>query len=673
MLKMNVKRQCRDWHGTIYTFFNSSKISLFFFFFSFLVTRLPLKIITNNSRIMLFTDLPNEIHYSFINYFSIYDIVALSQTSNRFRDFYAPISWKRCEVIEATYDRMEVCWSSFSTEMRHPSAGLLNNPEKYKWFLNEHVEVLVFHPATLHRDEHMNYWFEKFSTTYKEFYPKLKKIEIVDDRLWNTHTRFDLIRSGAFFSSPLFEMTLIVGSAVENLIKDVRPIPGIGNTSLDTIHDYTPMKKEARNLIISAYDYESTIIPDSPNLGDHRFHTIEVSVYTPDQFLATMDHLKKLKSCDNLIVLVPVTSRSGGFRTTTILSCLDKVPKAVKEISLKFEVIPFSLDDSGASPTYYFLDDLISLHGKLVLDRVTSFRGFWFGMSSIFDLASFPNLCQLYHLDNSNGILSVNISPMRSFLIMHCTEVFESITLLEWYIEKDMHLYQFISHFTNLKHFSISTRQVNSRKWSNYDAFLEYITNPKKNKFHTTQDISKYVRAIEPSFIQWVQQVAQEVIDDLEFKETPLDESENLDSQYPEMRNIDFLDCFNTQLVFFAMTSLPCLKSVKIQCNRSFLVYPLLYSGLRLLRKSKSLRYLSILLGFSALLGEGDSGIRIGPKYGVDGEFLKVLNNRPIEGPCRYEMLDSKKIAHRMITLNFKEHVALLHEYFANQKENWSF
>lgn len=620
---------------------------------------------------MLFIDLPNEIHYSLVDYFSIYDIVALSQTSNRFRSFYAPISWKRCEVTKDVDYRMEVCWSDFSTEMRHPSTDVLNNPEKYRWFLNERVEVLVFHPTTVHHDEHMNYWFEKFSTTYKNFYPKLNKIEIIDDRLWDTHTRFDLIRSSAFFSSPLFEMTRIVGSAVENLIKDVRPIPGIGNTSLDTMPDYTSLKKEARNLTISAYDYESTIIPDSPNLEDHRFQTIEVSVYTPDQFLATMDHLKNLKSCDNLIVLVPVSSRSGGFRTTTILSCLDKVPKTVKEIALKFEVIPFSLDDSGASPTYYFLDDLINFHGKLVLDRVTSFRGFWFGMSSIFDLASFPNLCKLDHLDNSNGILSINISPKRSFLIMHCTEIFESITFLEWDIEKDTHLYQFISHFTKLKHFSISTRQVDSRKWSNYNAFLEYITNPQKNKFHTSQYVSKYVREIEPSHIQWVQQVAQEVIDDLEFKETPLDESENLGSQYPEPQNIDFLDCFNTQLVFFAMTSLPCLESVKILCNQSFLVYPLLYSGLRLLRKSKSLRYLSVLLGFSALLGEGNSGIRIGPKYGVDDEFLKVLTNRTIDGPCKYEMLDSKKIVHRIIPLNFKENVALLHEYFANQKENW--
>lgn len=80
---------------------------------------------------------------------------------------------------------------------------------------------------------------------------------------------------------------------------------------------------------------------------------------------------------------------------------------------------------------------------------------------------------------------------------------------------------------------------MDSRKWSNYNAFWNILLIP-KNKFHTSQYVSKYVREIEPSHIQWVQQVAQEVIDDLEFKETPLDESENLGSQYPEPQNIDF-------------------------------------------------------------------------------------------------------------------------------------
>lgn len=60
--------------------------------------------ITVDFVVINFEDSPIEIYHTLTNYLSIQDIIALSQTSNDYRIFFAPLSWKTCQFVDTDID-----------------------------------------------------------------------------------------------------------------------------------------------------------------------------------------------------------------------------------------------------------------------------------------------------------------------------------------------------------------------------------------------------------------------------------------------------------------------------------------------------------------------------------------------------------------------------------------
>lgn len=191
-----------------------------------------------------------------------------------------------------------------------------------------------------------------------------------------------------------------------------------------------------------------------------------------------------------------------------------------------------------------------------------------------------------------------------------------------------------------------------------------------------SERISNFVQATEPCQLQWIRQVIITLLEKLppQRKKTTI---ESFSRESKKMKN-DFLICLNSQLVFFALVLLPRLETVEILCTNLFLIESLLYMGLRLLRKSNSVRHVSLLTGKKFRPRIDDRGIRVYFDYGIDDGYEHVLVNRKIKKYSqtmeysdsdinlspRHEELDSGNIVHRIVPHHFSTFLLLSRVFF---------
>lgn len=620
---------------------------------------------------MTFTKLPADIHYALNDYLHPLDCAALSQTCTQLYDIYAPLSWKRCELIKQLIAGSLIGRNDFSTEMRRIPIKVLRNPDKYKWFLNQHVEELLFHFTWSELETEIALWFEKFGDSYTETYPKLKKVTISSERVWQFPRSLENFEKWVGkTATPLLKITTIYGPCYEQphanresgqQADTISLYPRPPNTSIAIGLNYL-------NLETLGSKFENRTIP-IVNFGPHGVDTLRIDVPCAEQFTKIMSALDQMTFCKKMVVCVQVSSRSGGFKTSAVLGHLDKIPKVVSKVALEFRIFEFS--NPRVNPTNapsYFQDEIVQMFGQLNLTRVSEFQTYWFGMSSLFDIATFPNLCKLKQLAHTIGFNPLDFRPSNSYLISQSQEIFESITSLTWTFYPAVHLYQFLPHFKHLNHFSVKTTQKFSKKSINYYNLLQSLVTSDPTKYFGSKSLlNSFYKKVEPDQLRFVQDTARTLLAQL----PPVEElrivqdNDELEDSNDESRR--FLNLFAFELMLFSLCSSSSLAVFEASLENDATLDAFSYSITSLLNESKSLRYMSVVLGREPRKNWGSieetKQEEEEAKSKKKGENKKQCDHEESECSCS-DIMCSGKVVHRMSPIDFVETSSIFHEYF---------
>lgn len=89
-----------------------------------------------------FQDLPEEIYYSLCDYLSIPDIVTLTKTNTKLRDFFTPFSYRKIIVYQPKKTTRSTIKDSFHPRHRPITANVFFNSSKFSWFKRQLVHEI---------------------------------------------------------------------------------------------------------------------------------------------------------------------------------------------------------------------------------------------------------------------------------------------------------------------------------------------------------------------------------------------------------------------------------------------------------------------------------------------------------------------------------------------------
>lgn len=123
-----------------------------------------------------FKDLPEEIYYSLCDYLSVPDIVILTETNTKLRDFFTPLSYRKIIVYQPKKTTRSTIKDSFHPCHRPITANVFFNPSKFSWFKRQLVHEIYASQLPLSHIQKLT-WTEgaKFRELY---YPNCHTIHL---------------------------------------------------------------------------------------------------------------------------------------------------------------------------------------------------------------------------------------------------------------------------------------------------------------------------------------------------------------------------------------------------------------------------------------------------------------------------------------------------------------
>lgn len=558
-----------------------------------------------------FEALPFEIYLALEDYLSLTDIILLSQTSNKLRHVFGPMSWRTCKLVTEAGSHSGLLDNRLNLIVTSPishkrdihtiSHKVFFNPDRFSWFHPESVRRIVFN------DLHSLIY--SMSDLYKSVlrdvlkpYPRLNRLTFTSychPEEWR-----NVLQCHFVFSSVKNVLDCQLDLTFEKYTKHL---------SLE--HD---QRLEAFELNVSLSELEITnwgtmYYPESEKYKDfkpRRLKQLKISVVDPLELHDILECLNTIQRCDRLIVTMHFifTKRSdtenGLFAQYTIdtLHCLKDIPHVdIKHVELNINKLS-TLFYSSSRSFFRYADEYerqMKTRGsqKLIADRVTSISGAFEHCKYLEKFAAFPNLYECLSLSD--------LSSLSSHLPQNHDQLYFLDTITELDLTTDARCYRLfltIEHFTNVRY--LKFRIQDDVSLFAKEGYRDYIIQTTFAEFAPTssayicEDFNEFVQNIGSRYYSKIRKLAENI------KRTYIDKFDVRYSrsiaQYGDSHiwRLFFMDCF-----IYNLRHLKKLEQVKIEVFGTQQHGRLFYLRLQeLMAACKRLRNVSVqLMHFSHL------------------------------------------------------------------------
>lgn len=356
---------------------------------------------------MNFTDLPDDIHYVLSSYLYNIEVVSVSQTCQKLRHVYGPLSWATC----LAYPDRETKWiGKVSPNVRVIPLGIFNNPNAYPpWFYPQCVSTLIvacdwFKTVAIEPirtpDPKKRLTTRLFAVLQLEIFSRLRKLQSVIPSYLKYNSPYSCGKLGEYPYTLLekgsalcdicdFDIDLQFGLAKLGLVQ----------ASLAEFMERYPgfhLKKvlwEGGNQ--TEFAFSSPL--DS-------MHSVTLSLPNDTQMMYALNAIRPLPNIRALTVHIWVNGIRESNELLTMCPSvwfLNNVPDGLVDFKLAFflatstdNVIPISL---ATAPNGILTEDA----PRLTLSKVTEFQnmvllGFRTVFNDLFPYIWFPNLQRIY-------------------------------------------------------------------------------------------------------------------------------------------------------------------------------------------------------------------------------------------------------------------------------------
>lgn len=441
---------------------------------------------------MNFSNLPNDVYYNLSSYLSTTDFINLSQCCNSLRQFYGPVSWKSCLMVNTSKHTLEhmgqQALTQYTQSPQKPSVPFQSdftdnrqrvitldavlNPEKYSWFHQDWVNVLACdfdlfytHLATIDLGSYSN---------FAQSYSSLTKIDVPV----TLESQMSKLHSLEFENIPLLKL-LDAKIMINKSIKSCPFLPS--SPSSDLTSDTPPQYELIPSGLTDTLMFQSTITHlsisndlfldskmSSYSYGTHGLDELLINMNSPLGFNKVLTAFKQISRCDKLILVVPYDDLYG-VRYMGVFKYFKNIPHATKEAVLMFRRVAVKAwHESNHTASFLTMPQLLNSNSnsntnitsssntistttpvpkKLIFDKFTSIQDFPETNELLFEKISFPNLSDYSVVDNHNLIMSLSTLKAPIF--------FDSITSLS--LDHKSWPLQYISKFHNLVKLKIDT------------------------------------------------------------------------------------------------------------------------------------------------------------------------------------------------------------------------